>query len=83
MRFMETADVPPEATELFNKHETFRTYVANLNLTVTWYNHVRQSLHDVEFPLVQSQLTSIDAVLNQAETTLSWNSDGSYNMLII
>ncbi|XP_039265498.2 dynein beta chain, ciliary-like [Styela clava] len=81
LRFMETEDVPIQATELFNKHDTFRSYVANLDLTVAWYNHVRQNVLDVEFPLVSSQLDEVDQVLAKAEKNLSWNCDGIWEYI--
>lgn len=58
-------------------------FCANLDLTVAWYNKVRETLLDVEFPLVEGQLQNIDNQLEQAEKSLNWNSDGKYSLLII
>jgi len=44
LKYIEVEDVPEVATALFEKHEMFRNYVANLNLTVSWYNEVRMTL---------------------------------------
>ena len=40
LNYIEVEEVPDVATALFEKHEMFRKYVANLNLTVSWYNEV-------------------------------------------
>jgi dynein heavy chain len=34
-------DVPPSAAEVFSQSETFRKYVGNLDLIVSWYNQVQ------------------------------------------
>ena len=39
---MERDDIPECATALYQNHEMFRKYVANLNLTETWYNEVKE-----------------------------------------
>lgn len=75
LKFMGTADIPEDAIRLFAEHDTFRMYVANLDLTVNWYNSVRNNVLDVEYPLIEQQLSDIDAVLNEAETDLSWNGE--------
>lgn len=78
LKFMGTADIPEDAIRLFAEHDTFRMYVANLDLTVNWYNSVRNNVLDVEYPLIEQQLSDIDAVLNEAETDLSWNGESKY-----
>lgn len=61
---------------MYSRNETFHKFCANLDLTVAWYNKVRETLLDVEFPLVEGQLLNIDNQLEQAEKSLNWNSDG-------
>jgi hypothetical protein len=43
---------------------------------VQWYNRVRETVLEVEFPLIEGQLEEIDQQLKRAEKDLSWNSDG-------
>ena len=38
---------------------------------------IRNTLLDVELPLVENQLNDIDKVLKEAETDLSWESPGN------
>jgi len=37
-------DIPEEASKIFAAKESFRQYVANLDLTQQWYNKVRQKV---------------------------------------
>ena len=66
-------DIPESASAIYAKNDTFRQYVANLDLTVLWYNKVRENVLEVEFPLVEQQLDQIDQQLLKAEKELSWN----------
>ena len=68
--------IPDSAASLYSKNDTLRKYVANLELTVQWYNKVRDTVIEVEFPLIDGQLTEIDAQLERAEKDLNWNSEG-------
>ena len=68
--------IPESATSIYSRNETFHKFLSNLDLTVAWYNKIRETLLDVEFPLVEGQLQEIDNQLQQAETTLNWNSEG-------
>ena len=70
--------IPESATCVYKRNETFHKFCANLDLTVAWYNNIRQTLLEVEFPLVKEQLKEIDEQLEQAEKTLTWNSNGAY-----
>lgn len=50
--------------------------VQNLDVTVTLYNQVRESILDVEYPLIEFQLADIDKQLERAISQLNWTSDG-------
>jgi hypothetical protein len=87
VKYLETAQnetletIPESATAIYSRNETFHKFCANLDLTVAWYNQVRETLLDVEFPLVEGQLQNIDNQLEQAEKSLNWNSDGKQTCL--
>lgn len=40
------------------------------------YNQVRESILDVEYPLIETQLADIDKQLQRAISQLNWTSDG-------
>ena len=71
--------IPESATNIYSRNETFHKFLSNLDLIVAWYNKVRETLLDVEFPLVEGQLQEIDNQLQQAETNLNWNSEGLFD----
>ena len=35
-------EIPETAAKIYEKNDTFRDYINNLDLTVKWYNKVRQ-----------------------------------------
>ncbi|CAH2292037.1 dynein heavy chain 9, axonemal [Pelobates cultripes] len=76
---MET--IPKEAEDIFSSKESYRTYTANLELTVNWYNKVIKTILEVEFPLVEEQLKAIDIRLKNAEETLNWKTDGIWEYI--
>lgn len=68
--------VPPTADHVYSLRDTLRKYVINLDLTVYWYNKVRQTVLEVEYPLIEHQLAEIDLQLHKAENELTWKSEG-------
>ncbi|GAB5581369.1 dynein axonemal heavy chain 17 isoform X1 [Prionailurus iriomotensis] len=74
--FQQQKEIPSSAEDLFSQHETFRKFVGNLELIVGWYNEIKTTVMDVEFPLIKSELEAIDVKLLTAETTLFWNGEG-------
>ena len=68
-------NLPESANTVYAKHETLRLYVANLDLMAAWYNKVRITILEVEYPLVEDQLKAIDENLERAERDLNWNGD--------
>ena len=76
LEISEQEEIPESAAVLYNKNETFRQFCANLDLTVLWYNKVRETVLEVEYPLIEGQLEQIDVQLQKAEKDLNWNSEG-------
>jgi len=70
-------NVPERAVELYSRRDELRKYVINLDLTIHLYNKIRQTVLEVEYPLVENQLNNIDDKLLQAENSLTWNSEGT------
>jgi len=70
-------NVPDGALELFSRRDELRKYVINLELAVHFYNKIRQTVLEVEYPLIENQLRDIDDKLVLAETSLTWNSQGT------
>ncbi|XP_037664378.1 dynein heavy chain 9, axonemal isoform X4 [Choloepus didactylus] len=75
----ETKHIPETAAALFSSREFYRQLVANLELMASWYNKVTKTLLEVEFPLVEGELHSIDLRLRAAEETLNWKTEGIWD----
>ncbi|XP_077101765.1 dynein axonemal heavy chain 9 [Siphateles boraxobius] len=73
--------IPDMADDIYSKRELLWQYVANLELTTSWYNKVMSKVLEVEMPLIQSQLTDIDAQLQEAEKSLCWTSQGIWEYI--
>ena len=79
VKYLKVADVeeiPESARDLFKQNDMFWKYVTNLDLIVHLYNKVRNKVLGVEYPLIEGQLKQLDVILQQAETTLTWESEG-------
>ncbi|XP_070187600.1 dynein beta chain, ciliary-like isoform X2 [Littorina saxatilis] len=74
-------EIPGSAATIYAKNDMFRKFVANLDLTVQWYNKVRKTVLEVEYPLVESQLDEIDVQLKQAEESLNWENEGVWSYI--
>ncbi|XP_004592923.2 dynein axonemal heavy chain 17 [Ochotona princeps] len=74
LNFQQQKAIPSNAESLFSENETFRKFVGNLELIVGWYNEIKTTMMEVEFPLIKAELEAIDVKLLSAETTLFWNS---------
>uniref|UniRef100_A0A8C2C803 AAA+ ATPase domain-containing protein n=1 Tax=Cyprinus carpio TaxID=7962 RepID=A0A8C2C803_CYPCA len=68
--------IPDMAADVYSNRELLWQYVANLELATSWYNKVMSTVLEVEMPLIQSQLTDIDAKFKEAEENLCWTSQG-------
>ena len=70
--------IPDSAANVFQQNETYRKYLQNLDVTVALYNKVRETIMDVEYPLIEKQLNDIDQQLEKAISQLNWTSTGTY-----
>ncbi|XP_036354922.1 dynein beta chain, ciliary-like [Octopus sinensis] len=71
-------DIPAKAFELFEKGETLREYLNNLNLTVALYNKIREQVLEIEMSLIENEMNSFDQQIKAAETSLNWDSPGHH-----
>ena len=67
-------EIPESAAAIFERNETFRQYIGNLDIAATEYNRIRQTVLDVESPLIAGEMSNIDSILERAITQLNWNS---------
>jgi len=69
-------EIPASASDLYANNDTLLMYVAHLDLTVAWYNKIRETVLEVEYPIIEEQLQAIDTQLLQGEQSFDWQSDG-------
>lgn len=50
-------------------------YIGNLELLVQGYNNLKQTLLEVEYPLIEDELRAVDEQLKVAATWLTWQDD--------
>ncbi|XP_013396327.1 dynein beta chain, ciliary isoform X2 [Lingula anatina] len=75
-------DIPEAASGLYQRNETYRQFNGNLDLTVQWYNKVRETILEVEYPLIEGQLADIDKQLEKAEKDLNWEEKGAWDYIV-
>ncbi|XP_034877289.1 dynein heavy chain 11, axonemal [Mirounga leonina] len=72
---LKKSDIPDSALAIFQKRNTILKYIGNLELVVQGYNKLKQTLLEVEYPLVQDELRAVDEHLETAATSLTWRDD--------
>lgn len=53
----------------------FAQYIGNLELLVRAYNKLKQTLLEVEFPLMEDELRAVEEQLRAAAASLTWRDD--------
>ncbi|CAF2910762.1 unnamed protein product [Rotaria sp. Silwood2] len=71
-------DIPQAALDIYKENDTFLSFINNLNYTITSYNKIRETIAEVEYPLIEQQLQAIDQQLSDAENKLTWSTSGKF-----
>ncbi|KAJ4427298.1 hypothetical protein ANN_24918 [Periplaneta americana] len=79
MKLINREGIPIEAVNLFDRVETLHQWVSNLNLSIGWYNSVRQNSLPVEFELVENEIKEIDILVKEVLDNLNWNSENVWS----
>ncbi|KAM9852522.1 dynein axonemal heavy chain 11 [Aulostomus maculatus] len=74
-------NIPAAAMTVFEKRDMFTKYVSSLQLVVEWYNKLKQTVLEVELPLIRAELESIDLQLTRAETQLTWQDPDCWSFI--
>mmetsp|Transcript_10755 Transcript_10755/g.40251 ORF Transcript_10755/g.40251 Transcript_10755/m.40251 type:complete len:4525 (-) Transcript_10755:51-13625(-) len=67
-------EVPESATAVFDRKDDFRHFTGQLEVIVRQYNTVIQTVMDVERPLIQDRMASIDELMERPLQQLNWTS---------
>uniref|UniRef100_UPI0037E727D7 dynein axonemal heavy chain 11 n=1 Tax=Semicossyphus pulcher TaxID=241346 RepID=UPI0037E727D7 len=73
--------IPEAAMTVFEKRFMFTKYVSSLQLLVQWYNKLKQTVLEVELPLIRADLQSIDLQLTRAESDLTWQNPDCWSFI--
>uniref|UniRef100_A0A803SYF4 Dynein axonemal heavy chain 11 n=1 Tax=Anolis carolinensis TaxID=28377 RepID=A0A803SYF4_ANOCA len=74
-------DIPHSALELYKQRGKFTKYIENLELIVQWYNKVKQTVLEVEYPLIEKELIIADDQLKEAEEVFTWQEDDCWKYI--
>ncbi|XP_069552287.1 dynein axonemal heavy chain 11 [Brachyistius frenatus] len=74
-------NIPAAALTVFEKRDMFTKYMSSLQLLVQWHNKLKQTVLEVELPLITAELESIDLQLTRAETILTWQDQDCWNFI--
>uniref|UniRef100_A0A8C4PUN9 Dynein axonemal heavy chain 11 n=1 Tax=Equus asinus asinus TaxID=83772 RepID=A0A8C4PUN9_EQUAS len=72
---LKKSDIPDSALAIFKKRNTILKYIGNLELLVQGYNKLKQTLLEVEYPLIEDELRALDEQLQAVVTSLTWQDD--------
>ncbi|XP_062322712.1 dynein axonemal heavy chain 11 isoform X2 [Osmerus eperlanus] len=78
---LDQTNIPAAAMAVYEKRETFIKYIGSLQLMAQWYNTLKQTVLEVEFPLIRAELANLDLELGRAETVLTWQDPDSWNFI--
>ena len=66
-------EVPQSAADIFERNEKFRQQLGNLDIAVTEYNRIQETVLDVEEPLIRHELEAVDRTLETGLQQYDWN----------
>ncbi|XP_056142990.1 dynein axonemal heavy chain 11 [Lampris incognitus] len=73
--------IPPAATTVIQRKDMFLKYVSTLQVLVQCYNKVKQTVIEVEIPLIRAELAAIDLQLKRAEMNLTWQDQDCWDFI--
>ncbi|XP_075778340.1 dynein axonemal heavy chain 11 isoform X2 [Pelodiscus sinensis] len=56
-------------------------YIGNLELIVQWYNKLKQTVLEVEYPLIETELRALDDQLREAEEVFTWQEENCWKYI--
>ncbi|KAG8443036.1 hypothetical protein GDO86_011741 [Hymenochirus boettgeri] len=74
-------DIPSAALHIYKKKEILNKFIESLNLLVQWYNKVRQTVLEVEYPLIQKDIKKLDEQLRDAEERYTWKDEDCWGYI--
>ncbi|XP_053322781.1 dynein axonemal heavy chain 11 [Spea bombifrons] len=82
LQILNQTDIPTAALFIFEKRELLHKYIGNLELIVQWYNKLKQTVLEVEYPLIKEDMKFINAQLKSAEELYTWNHEDCWDYIV-
>ncbi|MGH0148390.1 UNVERIFIED_CONTAM: hypothetical protein FKN15_039512 [Acipenser sinensis] len=82
LHMLNVTSIPEAALTISEQRDMLVKYIGNLELLVKWYNKVKQTVLEVEYPLIRAELRAIDEQLRAAEETLTWREQSCWEYVI-
>ncbi|XP_060906749.1 dynein axonemal heavy chain 11 [Labrus mixtus] len=73
--------IPAAAMTVFEKRFMFTKYMSSLQLLVQGYNKLKQTVLEVELPLIRAEMESLDLQLKRAESDLMWQDPDCWSFI--
>nr|XP_029133801.1 dynein heavy chain 11, axonemal-like [Labrus bergylta] len=73
--------IPAAAMTVFEKRFMFTKYMSSLQLLVQGYNKLKQTVLEVELPLIRAEMESLDVQLKRAESDLMWQDPDCWSFI--
>eukprot|EP00755_Sulcionema_specki_P032815 Sspe_Gene.20010::Locus_7312_Transcript_1_1_Confidence_1.000_Length_13148::g.20010::m.20010/K10408/DNAH; dynein heavy chain, axonemal len=67
-------EVGEQVMKVFSQRNEYRIHIARLEVVATQYNHIIDTIVEVERPLIAKQLSTIHVILNEGLSELTWRS---------
>lgn len=81
LKSMEIENLPPEAEELFKRSEEMFQAIVKFNRIIEWYNYLKKKTSDVDYDLIEHELS--DVLLQQVTENLTWDTNSKILFYII
>ncbi|KAM6995333.1 dynein axonemal heavy chain 11 [Tautogolabrus adspersus] len=73
--------IPAAAMTVFEKRFMFTKYMSSLQLLVQGYNKLKQTVLEVELPLIRAEMEFVDLQLKRAESDLMWQDPDCWSFI--
>ncbi|KAM4689042.1 dynein axonemal heavy chain 11 [Discoglossus pictus] len=75
-------NIPNAALEIFAKREILHKYMGSMELLVQWYNKLKQTVLEVEYPLIKDDMMNINEQLRDAEEVYTWKQEDCWDYIV-
>ncbi|XP_075070448.1 dynein axonemal heavy chain 11 [Mixophyes fleayi] len=82
LQVQDHTDIPKAALGIFEKKEILHKYIGSLDLLVQWYNKLKQTVLEVEYPLIKEDMAAINEQLRDAEVHYTWNREDCWDYIV-